>query len=77
MALIIVVAAVLLVLLAAVIAGLVISRVVGTVAEREDGLVRTEQPTTVEDLRDSYELDIGALELNLEDLDLPEGTTRI
>jgi predicted membrane protein len=77
MALIIVLAAVLLVLLAAVIAGLVISRAVGTVADREDGLVRTEQPSSMEELRDNYELDIGALELNLEDLDLPEGTTQI
>ena len=76
-ALIIVLAAVLLVLLAAVIAGLVISRTVGTVADREDGLVRTEQPSSMEELRDNYELDIGALELNLEDLDLPEGTTQI
>lgn len=76
-ALIIVLAAVLLVLLAAVVAGLVISRVVGTIADREDGLVRTEQPTSMEDLRDSYELDIGALALNLEDLDLPEGTTQV
>lgn len=77
LALVIVAAAVLLVLLAAVIAGLVISRVVGTVADREGGLVRTEQPTSMEDLRNSYELDIGALELNLEELDLPEGTTRV
>jgi predicted membrane protein len=76
-ALIIVLAAVLLVLLAAVIAGLVISRAVGTLADREDGLVRTEQPSSMEELRDNYELDIGALELNLEDLDLPEGTTQI
>ncbi len=76
-ALIVVLAGVLLVVLAAVVAGLVVSRVVGDVADREDGLVRTEQPTSMEELRDSYELDIGALELNLEDLNLPEGTTRV
>jgi predicted membrane protein len=76
-ALVIVAAVVLLLLLAAVIAGLVISRVAQTVADREDGLVRTEQPTSMDELRDSYELDVGALELNLEDLGLPEGTTEV
>lgn len=76
-ALIVVLAGVLLVVLAAVVAGLVVSRVVGEVADREDGLVRTEQPTSMEELRDSYELDIGALELNLEDLNLPQGTTDV
>ncbi len=76
-ALIVVLAGVLLVVLAAVVAGLVVSRVVGEFADREDGLVRTEQPTSMEELRDSYVLDIGALELNLEDLNLPEGTTDV
>ena len=47
-ALVIVAAVVLLLLLAAVIAGLVISRVAQTVADREDGLVRTEQPTSMD-----------------------------
>lgn len=76
-ALIVVLAGVLLVVLAAVVAGLVVSRVVGEVADREDGLVRTERPTSMEELRDSYELDVGALELNLEGLNLPEGTTDV
>jgi hypothetical protein len=76
-ALIIVVAAVLLLLLAAVIAGLVIGRVAQDLTDREDGLVRTEQPTSMDELRDRYELDAGALELNLEDLELPEGTTEV
>ena len=76
-ALVIVAAVVLLLLLAAVIAGLVISRVAQTVSDREDGLLRTERPTSMDELRDSYELDVGALELNLEDLGLPEGTTEV
>jgi predicted membrane protein len=77
-ALIIVAAVVLLLLLAAVVAGLVIGRVVGAVADREGGVqVRTEQPTSIEELKDSYELGVGALELNLEDLDLPDGTTEV
>jgi predicted membrane protein len=77
-ALIIVVAVVLLLLLAAVVAGLVISRVIGTVADREGGLqVRTEQPTSVEELKNSYEIGTGSLELNLLDLNLPEGTTEV
>jgi predicted membrane protein len=76
-ALIIVLAGVLLILLAAVVAGLVISNVVGNVADRGDVSVRTEQPTSVDELRDRYEVNAGALELNLEDLDLPEGTTQV
>lgn len=76
-ALVIVLAAVLLLLLAAVVAGLVISSVVGSVADRGGGLVRTERPTTTEELEDSYELDVGALELNLADLSLPGGTTDV
>ena len=77
-ALIIVLAAVLLLLLAAVVAGLVISRWVEAVADREGGLqVRTEQPSSMEELKDRYEIGLGALELNLEDLDLPEGTTQV
>lgn len=76
-ALIIVLAGVLLILLAAVVAGLVISNVVGNVADRGDVSVRTEQPTSVDELRDRYEVNAGALELNLEELDLPEGTTQV
>lgn len=76
-ALIIVLAAVLLLLLAAVVAGLVISRVAQTVADRDGDLVRTEQPSSMEELKENYELDVGVLELNLKDLDLPEGTTQV
>src|SRR5918994_2592290 len=77
-ALIIVLAVMLLLLLAAVIAGLVISRVAQTVTDRDGGLqVRTEQPASTEELKDRYEIGIGSLELNLRDLDLPEGTTEV
>lgn len=77
-ALIIVLAAVLLLVLAAVVAGLVIGRVAQSVADREGGLqVKTEQPTSIDELKDNYEVDLGSLELNLENLDLPEGTTDV
>lgn len=75
-AIVIVGAIVLLLLLAAVVAALVIGGVIGAVTNREDGLqVRTEQPASVDELRDSYNLETGSLEVNLEDVDLPEGTT--
>lgn len=76
-ALIIVLAGGLLILLAAVVAGLVISNVVGTFADRGDLAVRTERPTSADELRDRYELDAGVLELDLRDLELPEGTTEL
>jgi|SRR5215211_523032 len=75
-ALIIVGAIVLFLVVAAVVAGLVIGGVIGAVADREGGLqVRTEQPASIDELRDSYDLETGSLEVNLEDVDLPEGTT--
>jgi predicted membrane protein len=75
-ALIIVGAIVLFLVVAAVVAGLVIGGIVGAVTDRGGGLqVRTEQPQTMDELRDSYQLETGSLEVNLEDLDLPEGTT--
>ena len=75
-AIVIVGAIVLFLLLAAVVAALVIGGVIGAVTNREDGLqVRTEQPSSVDELRDNYNLETGSLEVNLEDVDLPEGTT--
>src|SRR5215216_7660459 len=75
-AIVIVGAIVLFLLVAAVVAGLVIGGVIGAVADREGGLqVRTEQPASIDELRDSYDLETGSLEVNLEDVDLPEGTT--
>ena len=75
-ALLIVGAIALFLLVAAVVAGLVIGGVIGAVADRGGGLqVRTEQPQSVDELRDSYQLETGSLEVNLEDLTLPEDTT--
>jgi Cell wall-active antibiotics response 4TMS YvqF len=63
-------------LVAAVVSGLVIGGVIGAVTDRGGGLqVRTEQPTSTDELRDSYDLETGSLEVNLEDLDLPQDTT--
>jgi len=77
-ALVVVGAIVLFLIVAAVAAGLVIGGVVGAVAGRDGGLeVRTEEPASMEELRDSYRLDTGALEINLQDLSLPEGTTEV
>lgn len=65
-------------LVGAVVAGLVIGGVIGAVADKEDGLqVRTEQPASMDELRDSYKLETGTLEINLEDVDLPEGATEL
>jgi hypothetical protein len=61
----------------AVVAGLIIGVIVRTVGEGGGVSLRTEHPTSVEELQDSYELESGALELNLGDLELPEGTTGI
>jgi hypothetical protein len=75
-AIVIVGAIVLFLLVAAVVAGLVIGGVIGAVTDREGGLeVRTEQPQSIDELRDSYELETGSLEVNLEDVDFPEGST--
>lgn len=63
---------------AAVIAGLLIGLVVRSVGEgKGDVSLRTEQPANIEELQDRYELDSGALEINLTDLDLPQGTTEV
>lgn len=70
-------AVVLFLLVAAIVAGLVIGGVIGAVTDREGLQVLTEQPTTTDELRDSYDLETGALEVNLEDLNLPEGTTDV
>ena len=77
-ALIVIGAALLFLVVAAVVAGLVIGGVVGAVAGRGGGLeVRTEKPASMEELRDSYRLETGTLEINLQDLTLPEGTTEV
>jgi predicted membrane protein len=77
-ALVIILAAVLLLLLAAIVAGLVIERVIGAATDKEGGIqVRTEQPTSMQDLKDRYDINTGSLELNLSKLDLPEGTTEV
>lgn len=61
---------------AAVVAGLVIGGVIGAIADREGGLqVRSEQPQSIDELRDSYQLETGSLEVNLQDVEFPEGTT--
>jgi predicted membrane protein len=75
-ALVIVGAIVLFLLVAAVVAGLAIGGVIGAVTDREGSVqVRTEQPASIDELRDSYRLEAGSLEVNLEDVDFPEGTT--
>jgi hypothetical protein len=75
-ALLIVGAVALFLLVAAVVVGLVIGGVIGAVADRGGGLdVRTEKPQSMDELRDSYQLETGSLEINLEDLTLPEDTT--
>ena len=62
--------------IAAVVAGLVIGGVIGAVTDREGSVqVRTEQPASIDELRESYQLEAGSLEINLEDVDFPEGTT--
>ena len=77
-ALVVVGAALLFLVVAAVAAGLAIGGVVGAFANRDGGLqVRTEEPASIKELRDSYRLETGALEVNLQDLSLPEGTTEV
>src|SRR3712207_7856630 len=75
-ALVIVGAIVLFLLVAAVVAGLVIGGVIGAVTDREGSVqVRSEQPQSIDELSDSYQLETGSLEFNLEDVKFPEGTT--
>lgn len=74
----IVVAVVLGLSVAAVIAGLVVGFVVRSVSEGGgDASFRTEQPASIEELQDSYELDSGSLEINLTDVELSKGTTEV
>ena len=75
-ALVIVGAVVLFLLVAAVVAGLVIGGVIGAVTDRQGALqVRTEQPQSIDELRGSYTLETGSLEVNLQDVEFPEDTT--
>jgi predicted membrane protein len=75
-ALVIVGAIVLFLLVAAVVAGLVIGGLIGAATDREGSVqVRTEQPASIDELRESYQLEAGSLEINLEDVEFPEGTT--
>jgi Cell wall-active antibiotics response LiaF, C-terminal len=77
-ALLIVGAIALFLVVAAVVAGLVIGGVIGAIANKDGGIqVRTEQPTSVQGLKGSYDIGAGSLELNLGKLDLPEGTTDV
>lgn len=77
-ALVIVGAIALFLVVAAVVAGLVIGGVIGALTNRDDGLeVRTEQPANMDELRDSYQLETGSLEINLTDVEFPEGTTEV
>jgi predicted membrane protein len=77
-ALLIVGAIVLFLLVAAVVAGLVIGGVIGSVASGKGPVqVRTEQPQSMDELHDSYQLGTGSLEVNLKDLTLPEDTTEL
>lgn len=77
-ALVIVGAIALLLVVAAVVAGLVIGGVIGSIASGKGPVqVRIEQPQSMGELRDSYILETGSLEVNLEDLALPEGTTEV
>jgi predicted membrane protein len=63
---------------AAVVAGLVIGGLVGAITDRGGGLqVRTEQPASIDELRDSYQLETGSLEVNLKDVEFPDDTTEL
>jgi predicted membrane protein len=75
-ALVIMGAIVLFLVVAAVVAGLVIGGVIGAVTDQEGSVqVRTEQPASIDELRESYQLEAGSLEINLQDVEFPEGTT--
>jgi hypothetical protein len=78
LALAIVVAILVGLLLAAVVMGLLIGAAVRSVASGEGPVqVRTEQPASVAELEDSYQLDTASLEVNLSDLELSEGRTEV
>jgi predicted membrane protein len=75
-ALVIVGAIVLFLFVAAVVAGLVIGGVIRSIASGDAPLqVRTEQPQSIDELRGSYTLETGSLEVNLQDVEFPEDTT--
>jgi hypothetical protein len=71
-ALVIVGAITLFLFVAAVVAGLVIRSVASGNAPLQ---VRSEQPQSVDELRGSYTLETGSLEVNLQDVEFPEDTT--
>jgi hypothetical protein len=77
-ALLIVGAIALFLVMVAVVAGLVIGGVIGSVVSGKGPVqVRTEQPQSMDQLRDNYKLETGSLEVNLEDLTLPQDTTEV
>lgn len=39
--------------------------------------MRTEQPASIDELRNSYQLETGSLEVNLKDVKFPEDTTEL
>ena len=66
-----------LLVLAAIVAGWVIGSSLSSAAREGDFSFRTEQPTSIDDLQDSYEVGSGSLEVNLSQLDLPQDTTEV
>jgi hypothetical protein len=64
--------------LATVAVGVAIGSLLSSVADREGEFsFRSEQPRSIDDLEDSHELGTGSLEVNLSDIELPEGTTEV
>jgi hypothetical protein len=64
--------------LATVAAGEAIGSLLSSVGDREGEFsFRSEQPRSIDDLEDSHELGTGSLEVNLSDIELPEGTTEV
>jgi predicted membrane protein len=75
-ALVIVGAITLFLFVAAVVAGLMIGGKIRSVASGNTPLqVHSEQPQRVDELRRSYTLETGSLEVNLQDVEFPEDTT--
>jgi Na+/H+-translocating membrane pyrophosphatase len=75
-ALVIVGAITLFLFVAAVVAGLMIGGKIRSVASGNTPLqVHSEQPQSVDELRRSYTLETGSLEVNLQDVEFPEDTT--